>query len=64
MWKPEQEKEIKKRLDAITKKAKGSSGAQEHDLHKDFRLIVGMMDAPERTALEEKLVSNLLKLEG
>ena len=64
MWKPEQQKEISKRLDAITKKVKDKPGAKEHDLHKDFRLILGMMDSPERTALEEKLLNNLLKFES
>jgi hypothetical protein len=64
MWKSEQQTEIRRRLDAITKTARGKSGTPAHDLHKDFRLITGMMDSEERTALEQKLLSSLLKFEG
>jgi hypothetical protein len=62
MWKEDQEKEISGRLDALAKKGKGKP-AGRRDLHKDFHLIVGMIDSSERTALEQKLLSNLLKSE-
>jgi hypothetical protein len=62
MWKEDQKKEISRRLDILSKKGKRKP-ATSRDLHQDFHLIVGMMDSSERTALEQKLLRNLLKSE-